>query len=259
MATMSHVRVTSPRFDFGGLKAHLVASDLFLSNWLNAYTIIVGDVERYIRRTVEAFVPRLTSSLQSDVRKLVAQEMNHAWQHDRASERLAELGVACPRLKRFYQLINYGLLEPLFSPKFNLAIASGVEHFNLASSVWMLRSPDMIAEKDTEVGKFLFWHFGEEIEHRSVVHDVYAEIGSASVVRAGGAMIGYLLALTDLLSFTVYLAAKGGALFDRRFWHGIRAFLGRKGLLRHLARNLRALSSSTYHPSTYSAIVDSEA
>nr|WP_132766174.1 metal-dependent hydrolase [Pseudomonas aeruginosa] len=134
------------------------------------------------------------------------------------------------------------------------AIIAAVEHFTCVLGKWVLEARELDRRgSDPVMLDLLRWHGAEEVEHRSVAHDLHVHLGGSFVTRQ--------LTMLLVIAILVYLLADGtrtlldqdpslrGAKrqgFLRTWWR-----LGKQGLLPNLARTFRDVAryfNPWYHP-----------
>ncbi len=117
-----------------------------------------------------------------------------------------------------------------------------MEHFTCVLGKWVLEARELDRRgSDPVMLDLLRWHGAEEVEHRSVAHDLHVHLGGSFVTRQ--------LTMLLVIAILVYLLADGtrtlldqdpslrGAKrqgFLRTWWR-----LGKQGLLPNLARTFR--------------------
>jgi len=202
----------------------------FLMNLLNTYNILVPDSERFIIRTVRKFKHELPADLRKDVKTLFFQEGQHANETHKVEHWLKKHY----RIKLFKFIcywITYGSLEKILPNKLLLSVASAVEHLNTTLSEYFLRNDNVLTTCPEHIRGLYFWHFAEEIEHKSVVFNVHKTISSSYFLR----LLGLLLAVPGFLILlsigSFYLSAQNGLLFTSSFWKDFFSFcFNKKGL-----------------------------
>jgi predicted metal-dependent hydrolase len=68
--------------------------------------------------------------------------------------------------------------------RFRLSIVAAVEHVTCVLGTWMINNTELEAlGSDQQMVDLLKWHGAEEVEHRTVAHDVYVAIGGSNLLR----------------------------------------------------------------------------
>ena len=159
----------------------------------NSVSLIMPYAEPYFVKSVRSALPLLDERLHARTEDYLKQELGHHVQHRRFNDVIVR---HYPRLQRVegWMRRTYGWLSRTRSQRFNLAFAAGSETIAYAIARWT----------DTHLGEFFdgadpiaatmfLWHLAEEVEHKTVAFDVYAEVD--------GSRLRYLTAMS--LSFTI--------------------------------------------------------
>jgi len=220
----------------------------FLMNLLNTYNILVPDSEKFIIRTVKKFKKDLPEDLNRDVKILFFQEGQHA-NETLKIENWLKKHYRITFFKFICYWITYGSLEKILPNKLLLSVASAVEHLNTSLSEYFLRNDDVLRTCPEHIRGLYFWHFAEEIEHKSVVFNVHKTISSSHFLKLLGllfAVPGFLI-LLSIGSF--YLSVQNGLFFTGAFWKDFFYFcMNKKGLLRFWLKMIRMYMASDFHP-----------
>ena len=123
------------------------------------------------------------------------QESWHAWAHQVVLDHLAEQGIETkPYTDRLGRTLSVTLGDPpRAGPKRlhrwwlyrRLADVAALEHFTAMLGQWVLqnRALDNVGT-DPMMLDLLRWHGAEEVEHRSLVYDVYQHVSGNYLIRA---------------------------------------------------------------------------
>jgi len=163
----------------------------------DAVSLILPYGEPYIVRTTRRAVPELEASgradLASDARALATQEARHHAEHRRFNDRMV---VVQPRLARVERWMarSYGWLERTRSPEFSRAFAAASETIAFSIARWADQHDDDVFDGVEPATAALFrWHLAEEVEHKSVAHDVWAALGGGRIRYAAAAFVTFSL------------------------------------------------------------------
>jgi hypothetical protein len=126
----------------------------------------------------------------------MAQEAQHAKEHEKFFENLRSQGLSIDENLKFISLLTKDVLEPLLGPKLNLATTAALEHFTFLLSKLGLES-HFLHQAEPELKKLFEWHMAEEIEHRAVAYDVLQYVDSSYILRLQGLIIASMV-LTPL-------------------------------------------------------------
>jgi predicted metal-dependent hydrolase len=179
----------------------------------NSVSALMPYMEPYFVRSVAAALPRLDDDLAPVARSYLGQEMSHQ-RHHRHFNRF--LVARYPRLETVTGWADrtYRWLERTRSTELNVAFAATSETIAYTAARWAAGHRHLFQQADPQVAALFLWHLAEEVEHKSVAHDVYVAIGG-SRRRYLGAMI---LALV-LVTVFVWLGTTLMVVAERRWWH----------------------------------------
>jgi predicted metal-dependent hydrolase len=216
---------------------------------LNAYTIIFPLFERLMIRWVgEAARDIDEPHLRARVAGFTAQEAGHAREHECATRHLEKQGFRSAGLVALLLRLFRDGLDPwvgrLFGEKLGRKVRVGMcaaaEHWTAVLAEANLR--DLPREFPMgPMAKLYCWHGYEELEHKSVVFDVYRAIGGGALVRVftflywtacfvfvtGLATIYLMVQLRPRYLFSTWMArdiVRYTLTDEKLFWHGLRGF-----------------------------------
>jgi hypothetical protein len=214
---MNPIRARSPKFRFPEqTDKHWFGGSVFKTHWLNSYTLVIPDGEKFIHRTTKKFLDRVDPNLREQVLGLLGQEISHSREHEKFFENLSGQGYRIEGFLSFYRFVFYGVLEKLvgvvLGPKLILSTAAAIEHINAVIAEVGL-SNAFLEEADPEVRPLFEWHYAEEIEHKTVVYDVLQQVAPSYLVRAIGLLFAFVTFLGVLSIGTLVLVAQDRKLF----------------------------------------------
>ncbi|MGI9602180.1 MAG: metal-dependent hydrolase [Acidimicrobiales bacterium] len=180
----------------------------------NAVSLLMPHVEPFVARVVRDGLEAAGPEQLETGTAYVRQETQHHRQHRRFNQILLEhyrgltpidraMGWACRTLDRWT------------SPAMGLAFAAGFETVAYSSARWVAgRRTELLGGADPAAASLFLWHLAEEVEHKSVAHDVW---------RAGDGhrwrlMVGTLLAMV-LLAVSTVAATLVMLVNERRILH----------------------------------------
>jgi len=114
------------------------------------------------------------TKLKQDVRDFSHQEAHHALQHKQLNKIFDGLGYNTARLQNF-NTDKFKERAKQWSPERRLARTVGAEHVTAVMAHHALTHAEHMANFPASVRNLFLWHAIEEIEHKSVAFDVYAE------------------------------------------------------------------------------------
>ncbi len=183
------------RFDWSGTPAHWVPGDPFTSHVINVLHLLLPPGERWFIRVVKEALPHVKDpAVREAVEPFVLQESWHAWAHRVVLDHLADKGVDTEpfteALERYLQRFGSdipSLPEParrLWLLQ-RLAAVAAIEHFTAVLGQWVLQTQGLDnAGADPVMLDLLRWHGAEEVEHRSLVFDVFDDLSGGYATRA---------------------------------------------------------------------------
>ncbi len=184
------------RFDWSNLPVHWVPDNPFATHMVNVLHLLLPEGERhFIKAVLEASSMVDDPELEAAIKPFIQQESWHAWAHQVVLDRLAEQGIdTAPYTDRLGRTLSVTLGDP---PKFfppplkrwwlyrRLADVASLEHFTAVLGQWILQNKGLEnAGADPTMLDLLRWHGAEEVEHRSLVFDVYQNVCGSYAIRA---------------------------------------------------------------------------
>jgi len=157
----------------------------------NALSLGMPYGEPYVMRSIRNAIPQLEADghleLVEEVKLYLEQEREHASQHRRFNQILRNQHAGLGRVERWLKA-SYGFLTRRASDRFGVAFAAGFEAIAFAAARWMdARRHSLFTGADSEPSTLFLWHLAEEVEHKTVAHDVWAAT-DGSRMRYVGAM-----------------------------------------------------------------------
>jgi predicted metal-dependent hydrolase len=182
-------------FGLSGTAVHWLAGDAQSTHTMNVGNLLFPTGERFFNDSLRNALAYVTDpDLRGEIRGFLGQEVTHGREHERCVERLREHGIDFDRELRWFEAFRRGLdqrvrrlPEPLRRQAVlqMLAVTAAAEHFTASLAGYVLEGNTWCSSGvDEDVSALWLWHAAEEIEHRHVAFDVYAEIGGGYVRRA---------------------------------------------------------------------------
>ena len=207
------VTVRDLKFDLTDMtvNTHWFNNDPWSSHFMTAVLAVVPEAERWVLRSAREQMEKITNpDIKKAARDFIHQERIHAREHDIMNAILVKKGLPIDRFENDFKKKRLWFQGKL-SVEMQGAIAASFEHFTAVLSSAFLENPDVFEETDPEIVSFLFWHFVEETEHKSVSFDVFVEAcggGSrAYITRSIGMILGTAIGASLLFS-NLYLLVK---------------------------------------------------
>lgn len=144
----------------------------------NALSLGLPYGEPYVMKSVRDALPELEAAgehqLALEVRAYLDQEREHAHQHRRFNEILREQHPGVRHVEGWLKK-TYSFLSRRAGHKFGVAFAAGFEATAFAAARWMdTERHSLFDGADTVPATLFLWHLAEEVEHKTVAHDVWA-------------------------------------------------------------------------------------
>lgn len=131
--------------------------------------------EREFIRSVRLHMDQIDDpKLRADVKEFSAQEGQHALQHKLLNDVFDELGYAATEVVQAFEAIEDEWAEERSDAE-RLAVTVVMEHITAVMAHHMLSRPDVYASLPGSIRDMMVWHSMEELEHKSVAFDVYAQ------------------------------------------------------------------------------------
>jgi predicted metal-dependent hydrolase len=183
------------RFDWSTTPLHWIPDDPFATHLLNVFHLLLPVSERWFIQVLTEAEPLVADAeLRAAIKPFVHQESWHSWAHQMVLQHLAEQGIdTTPYTDRLQNwLSKLGKQHPGW-PRIlqrvslyrRLAVVAALEPFNAALGEWFIQNRGLdYAGADQTMLDLLRWHGAEEIEHRSLVFDVYQNVCGNYPLRA---------------------------------------------------------------------------
>lgn len=247
---LSPLKVRQMGFVFAeSIPKHWLDNNAYKTHLLNSLTLFLPDVEHYLNRTIKKAQPQINDpALKIQTQGFVGQEGQHAKQHGKFWQNLQQQGYTiAPFLKTVKTLLHR--VEQLSSLSLNLAIGAGLEHLTTLMASLALEE-DFLDHAEPTMKELFEWHAIEEIEHRSVVFDVFQAVSKNYFFRLLGLIISHILVLGMLNAGVFILLWQDKKLFDWQVWQNAAQFwLFKDKFLFKAARNAGEYIKPNFHPS----------
>ncbi|MEU5880741.1 metal-dependent hydrolase [Spirillospora sp. NPDC047279] len=216
-----HPRIQARRvsFDWEKTPLHWVPGDPVATHMINSFHIVLPEGEKWFIQCVKDATPHIKDQkLREEIKGFIGQEMVHARSHQGVLTQLLErngidvskitVPAAQGNAERPEQMAALKKKSPRlwrFRLRFELAAVASIEHYTAVLGQWIMDN-----ERLDEVGvdptmlDLLRWHGAEEVEHRSVVFDVYQAMGGKYPMRVAAWAVSL---------FFLYWAVMGGGMY----------------------------------------------
>lgn len=209
------IRARRVSFDWSETPLHWISDDPINTHVINVLHLLLPAGERWFCNVYRRALPRVEDEpLRSDVKGFIGQEAVHSRAHAAVLEHLASQGVDTSAYTRkiewlFDKLLGDGsddwrpdwewLADQ--SLRQRLAFIAAIEHFTCVLGAWVIEAEGLDGEDvDPVMRDLLRWHGAEEVEHRSVAHDLYLHVDGSYARRVltmavSAPMMGFLWAV----------------------------------------------------------------
>jgi predicted metal-dependent hydrolase len=143
----------------------------------------------------------------------------------------------------------FAAVRKRLGPIHRLATSMALEHLTAVFARELLDNPRLMAGADPRAAALWYWHAFEELEHKSVVFDVYREVGGGYWVRVLHWV--QVLAIFHSIMFIqlTYLLKQSGQLGNfRDLIRGFRYLFGLRGLFTRVFPSYLAYLKPGFHP-----------
>lgn len=221
-----------------------------LANALFAvFSAIFPPGERFFVESVRRFRDRIgDETLQAEVSGFIGQEAIHGREHEHLNEWFCANGYDIAMADRMIR-VSLGMLERLPASQ-QAACTSFMEHVTAHLAEQWLTHEEFRSTTDPEMIRLWTWHAIEELEHKSVVFDVHAQISRHPWIERVLAAPLVLGALLPGIAFSwVWITYRQGeALNVREHRRGLKALLGRGGFIRKVLVRMPEYFHRDFHP-----------
>ena len=192
------------QFDVSDVPLHWIPGHPVASNVISLLNLILPAAERWFVATYNEALPLVKDAkLAEDMRGFIGQEGAHAEVHDRLlRDFMEERGIDPTPMVQQMEYVFTKVLAPSTSddPKIRmnhlcdrLWFIAAIEHYTAVMGDFALNCTWDYAGADPTMADVFRWHGSEEVEHRSVAHDVAVYFHDSYIDRIGAmvmAMIG---------------------------------------------------------------------
>lgn len=247
-------------WDWSDLPLHWIPGEPFATHLLDVLHLLLPEGERWFVRLFAEALPLVRDPrLAEDVRGFMGQEAMHAASHQSVLDHLAARGVDTgPYVARVEWMFRSALgdrgrpgdVEWLVE---RVALVAAIEHMTAYLGQWVLDARGLDAA-GTHPGMLdlLRWHGAEEVEHRSVAHDLFAHLDGRYLRRVRMLLPAAPILLGLWVRGVTFLLARDPRPTRPRWRDYRRAY--RRGLCPSpfgLVRGVLTYLRPGYHPSRY--------
>jgi predicted metal-dependent hydrolase len=178
------------------------------THFWNGLNLFVPAFERYMVRVMHAQLPQVKdATLREQIRGFMGQEATHSRMHEAYNALLQRQGYRLEGYLAWVEGFFSRGLERALSPRLNLALLAGFEHFTALLSEMMI-SEGLMEGAAEEMKQLWEWHAAEELEHKAVAFDYLKGVGGGYVERGVGALLGVVVVVGLTLAGMVLLGTQ---------------------------------------------------
>ncbi|MGI5129644.1 metal-dependent hydrolase [Pseudonocardia sp. CA-107938] len=181
------------QFDWSTLPVHWIPGRPFATHLVNVMHLLLPEGEHWFVRLFSEALPLIRDPhLAEDVRGFIGQEAMHAAAHESVHTHFASHGIDPePYLHQVEFIFREALgdrgLDGAEGREWlvdRLAVVAAIEHLTAFLGDWILHADalDRAGAHPTMLD-LLRWHGAEEVEHRSVAHDLYMHLDGSYLRR----------------------------------------------------------------------------
>lgn len=226
-----------------------VEDDVFLTHWLNAYSMTIPDGEAFIVQTIKKHLDKIEDPvLLQQARGLIGQELSHSRGHEQFLEELQRQGFKLGTFRRFTGFLSFKILTPASTLRQQLAFVVGIERINELFAEITLGS-GKLRGCEARARALYEWHFAEEIEHKAVAFDVYRAVEGNRFWLGYGVVLAYLVNMSYLALACATFLRQDGQLFRLNTWRrAYRYFFRDERFLPRMTRGCLQVLKRGFHP-----------
>lgn len=247
------LRIPVRRMDFAipAMARYWYNGNPWITHFLNGMSAVFPDGERFFIHAVRHFESQITDPvLQQQIRAFIGQEANHGKEHEAFNNAMAAQHRGVP-LDKMMRGARHGLewIKKKASPRRQLAMTVGFEHFTAILAHQLLERPDFVREVGGIYADLFLWHAVEETEHKAVAFDVYQAVDGGYWMRVS-TMAGVSAMFVTAQLYLMYLLVKSdGKLNDWRAALGFASFILHKpGLFTRIIPQYLDFYRPGFHP-----------
>ncbi|WP_433337697.1 metal-dependent hydrolase [Spirillospora sp. CA-294931] len=193
------IRARRVSFDWNSTPLHWIPDAPVATHLVNYFQILLTTGEKWFVQCVQDARPLLSDpTLEAEIRGFIGQETVHARSHQGVLDDLlarngiqtgafteeahAKLDERARQMRDLARDAPRGFRRRLL---FELGAVSAIEHYTAVLGQWLIENEALDAcGADPTMLDLFRWHGAEEVEHRSVVFDVYEALGGGYPRRA---------------------------------------------------------------------------
>ncbi len=214
----------------------------------NALSLGIPHGEAYVIASMRDALDDITDpELADNVRGFIDQEREHSRQHRRFNDLITAQHPALRRVER-WMAKTYRFLARRAGRRFGIAYAAGFEATAFAAARWMdSHRHELFRGADPEPSTLFLWHLAEEVEHKTVAHDVWAAVDGCRLRYVASMVVSFLM-----LFWFIFLGSLIQLVAWRRVLHPLawfRLFKWGFGFASEVLPTMAITALPSHHPS----------
>lgn len=248
--TPIRIRVRRMDYDIPEIPRYWYRDNTWITHFMNALSTTFPDGERFFIHAVRNFESEITDpELRAQMRAFIGQEANHGKEHEAFNDALIEQHQLPLTSKIGFMKKALAYAKKRYSPREQLALTVGFEHFTAILANLMLKKTDVIESLDAMYGDMFMWHAVEETEHKSVAFDVYQAVDGGYWLRVQGMLKATFFFMLITFRMQYSLLKHDGKLTDWRGALGFAKFmLFKPGMLTSIIPEYLDFYRPSFHP-----------
>ncbi len=241
------IPVRKVKFDYSGAPSESAA----ITHFLHILSLLFPDGEQFFVDSVKPYRGKITNpKLKEEVRRFIGQEAHHGHQHDVYNDFLAQTSPLPTKRARKVIKSTLQYATKVAPPMVGLSFTAAAEHFTAILAELLLSNEEFAEFVEPDHRKLWLWHAVEENEHKSVVFDVFKEMGGGYFNRVSTLTVITIIGIPALSVATLVMLAADGKFFSIKEWRTLRRFLFNKevGLFPNLWRPFLSYYKRDFHP-----------
>lgn len=244
------IRVRRMDYDIPAIPRYWYHGNPWTTHFMNALSTTFPDGERFFIHAVRNFEKQVKDpELQAQIRAFIGQEANHGKEHEAFNQALITQHKLPLTSKIGFMKKALAYAKKRYSPREQLALTVGFEHFTAILANLMLEQPDLAENLDAMYGDMFMWHAVEETEHKSVAFDVFQEVDGDYFLRVKGMAMATFFFMLITMRMQYSLLKHDGKLTDWRSALGFAKFmLFKPGMMTRIIPEYLDFYRPDFHP-----------
>lgn len=227
---------------------HWYGDSPFISHFFDAFSTTLPVGEDLFIFSLRQVRPKISDPhLQKNISAFIGQEAFHSREHTKYNQQLKRWGYDIDKMDRSLAR-STRIIRARLNMLQVLAVTLSCEHLTSILSAAILRG-EFMNDAHPHLKALWYWHAVEEIEHKSVVWDVYLALGGRYRTRVVWMSFAMALIGVRVTARLLHMLRKDGLLFSGPVWkEGLGFLLGKGGLFRALKQDFLDFYQRDFHP-----------